>query len=89
MANDYSGRQIKLTTTGLIPLGNFKIKGGLWTGMTAPATFTLVDEAGRTYDIIAYVTDYPINIPEIGWMSGPVTVTSLPSGEVALYLATK
>ena len=89
MANDYSGRQIRLTTTGQIPLGNLKIKGGIWTGMTAPATFSMTDEAGRNFDFTAYQSNYPVLIGELGWLSGPINITSLPTGEVVLFLGTK
>jgi hypothetical protein len=89
MANDYSGRILKLTTTGVIPLGNFKVKGGIWTGGTASDVFTLVDSAGRAYDF-TYPTDGSVmSIYELGWLSGPVTISSLPHGEVQLFLATK
>lgn len=90
MANDYSGRQIKITTTGIIPLANFKVKGGLWTGMSAGGqVFTMVDEAGRTYDVTSYQADYPVQLPEWGWISGPLDITSMPSGEIVINLATK
>jgi hypothetical protein len=90
MPNDYSGRTLKLVTTGTIPLANFKVKGGIWSGMSAAGqVFTLVDAAGRAYDITSYAADYPIPIGEWGWISGPAVITSLPSGEVDLYLATK
>ena len=89
MANVYGSRQMTLTTTGTIPFGNFKVKGGIWTGSTSGNVFTLVDESGNTMSFTSYANNYPINIPEMGWLSGPVSITSLPSGTVQLYLATK
>lgn len=89
MANDFTGRTLKITnTTTNIPLANFKVKGGLWTGGTAGDVFTLVDAAGRSYDI-TYPTNNDVTIPEWGWISGPASVTSIPHGEVLLFLGTK
>lgn len=88
MANDFTGRTLKITATGTIPLANFKVKGGLWTGGTAADVFTLVDAAGRAYDI-TYPTNNDVTIPEWGWISGPAVITSIPHGEVLLFLGTK
>jgi hypothetical protein len=85
--NDYSGRILRLVTTGTIPLANFKVKGGVWTGGTAADQFSLVDEAGRQYDWI-FPSSGMVTIFELGWLSGPVTITSLPHGEVQLFLGT-
>jgi len=85
--NDYSGRILRLVTTGTIPLANFKVKGGLWTGGTTSDVFSLVDEAGRQYDWV-FPQYGNVSISEMGWLSGPVTITSLPHGEVQLYLGT-
>jgi hypothetical protein len=88
MANDFTGRTLKITGPGTIPLANFKVKGGLWTGTTATGqVFTIVDAAGRTYDITSYLADYPVVIPEWGWISGPAVITAMPAGEIALYLS--
>lgn len=89
MANDFTGRTLKITTTGPIPLANFKVKGGIWTGGTAGNVFTMVDAAGRTYDITYPTGGFMVTIPEWGWISGPATITAMPSGEMALYLGTK
>jgi hypothetical protein len=88
MANDFTGRTLKITTTGTIPLANFKVKGGLWTGGTAGNVFTLTDVAGRAYDI-TYPTNNDVTIPEWGWISGPAVITAMPSGEIQLFLGTK
>lgn len=87
MANDFTGRTLKITNTGLIPLANFKVKGGLWTGGTAADVFTLVDAAGRTYDITYPADSDVVNIHEWGWISGPASITSIPHGEVLLFLS--
>lgn len=89
MANDFTGRILKLTTTGTIPLANFKIEGGIWTGGTAADIFTLTDVAGRSYDWTFPADGSAIVISKLGWMSGPVVITSLPHGEVQLYLGTR
>jgi hypothetical protein len=89
MANDYTGRILKLTTTGTIPLANFKVAGGIWTGGTAADLFSLVDVAGRQYDFTFPADGSAVTIYKMGWLSGPVVVTSLPHGEVQLYLDTK
>ena len=88
MANDFTGRTLKIDTTGLIPLANFKVKGGLWTGGTAGNVFTITDAAGRAYNI-TFPTNNDVTIPEWGWISGPATITAMPSGEVLLFLGTK
>jgi hypothetical protein len=90
MANDFTGRILKITTTGTIPLANFKVKGGLWTGMTAGAqTFSLTDVAGRTYTWTSDGTEAPISIYEMGWFSGPALISGTFTGEIDLYLGTK
>jgi hypothetical protein len=89
MANDFTGRTLKITGPGTIPLANFKVKGGLWTGAAASAVFTLTDAAGRSYDITFPSDGFVVTIPEWGWISGPAAITAMPSGEVALYLGTK
>jgi hypothetical protein len=88
MANDFTGRVLKITTTGTIPLANFKVKGGIWTGGTAADVFTLVDAAGRSYDW-TYPASGDVSIFELGWVSGPAAITSMPHGEVQLFLGTK
>lgn len=90
MANDYSGRIWKITGPGTTPFGtlNVKIKGGIWSGMSAAAqTFTITDVAGRTYTIMSQGLDIPISIYELGWLSGPITFGGTFTGEVDLFLA--
>ena len=92
MANDFSGRIWRITTTGSTPNGtwNVKFKGGMWSGMTAAGqTFTITDVAGRTYTYTSYNVDYPIMIPELGWLSGPLAFGGTFTGEIDLYMATK
>jgi hypothetical protein len=92
MANDFTGRIWKITTGGSTPVGawNVKIKGGIWTGMSASGqTFTITDIAGRTYTVTSYNADYPIQLLEMGWLSGPLLFGGTFTGEVDLYLMTK
>ena len=91
--NDYTGRVWKIipsATNPQTPFGtvNVKIKGGMWTGMSAGAqTFTITDVAGRVYTYTSYQADYPVQIPELGWLSGPLTFGGTFTGEIDLYLA--
>ncbi len=89
MANDFTGRVLKITTTGQIPLANFKVEGGIWTGGTAADVFSIVDVAGRQYDWTFPADGSAVTITKLGWLSGPVTITSMPHGEVQLYLGTR
>lgn len=89
MANDFTGRILKMTTTGQIPLANFKVAGGIWTGGTAADVFSIVDAAGRQYDWTYPGDGSAVVITKLGWLSGPVTITALPHGEAQFYLDTK
>jgi hypothetical protein len=91
MANDFTGRIWRITTTGTTPFGtvNFKIKGGSWTGGVAGNTFTITDEAGRTYTWTFPTTAEQVTFQELGWLSGPVTFGGTFVGEIDLYLGTK
>ncbi len=89
MANDFTGRVLKITATGKIPLANFKIEGGIWTGGTAGDVFSIVDVAGRQYDWTFPTSGDAVVITKLGWLSGPVTITAIPHGEVQLYLGTR
>jgi hypothetical protein len=87
MANDFTGRILKITATGVIPFGNFTVEGGNWTGAAAAALFTVVDEAGRTY-----TWTFPADGSEVTFrkmpFSGPLTITAI-TGEVNWSLASK
>lgn len=89
MANNFTGRILRIDTTGTIPLANFKVRGGTWTGGTAADVFTIVDAAGRSYSWTFPADGSAVTFQELGWLSGPVSVTSIPHGEVNWYLATK
>jgi hypothetical protein len=92
MANDFSGRIWKITTSGTTPFGaaNVKVKGGSWTGMTAAGqTFIITDEAGRAYTFTSSGVDTQVTFYEMGWLSGPLTFSGTFTGEVDLFLATK
>jgi hypothetical protein len=92
MANDFTGRIWKITTPGATTFGkmNIKIKGGLWSGMSAGAqTFTITDEAGRVYTWTSNGAEDPIPIYELGWLSGDVAFGGTFTGEIDLFLGTK
>jgi hypothetical protein len=91
MANDYTGRIWKITTTGETPFGtqNVKIKGGSWTGGASGNTFTITDVAGRVYTWTWSADSQQIVFQELGWLSGPVTFGGTFTGEIDLYLGTK
>jgi len=91
MANDYTGRIWKITTSGETPFGtaNVKIKGGSWSGGTSGNTFTITDVGGRTYTWTWSVDSQQITFQELGWLSGPVTFGGTFTGEVDLYLGSK
>ena len=90
MANDFTGRIWRITAAGTAPFANVKIKGGLWTGMTASGqTFQIIDEAGRTYTMTSSAANTEISIYELGWLSGPISFAGTFTGEINLYLGTK
>jgi hypothetical protein len=87
MANVISGRQILINTTGVIPLGNFKVSDGKWEGATGTGNiFSMVDAAGRVLSYTSFQADYPVDIGKLGWLSGPVTINRIDSGNVILVL---
>jgi len=89
MANDFTGRILKITTTGSIPLANIKVKGGTWTGAAAGNVFAITDEAGRLYSWTFPADGSQVSFQELGWLSGPITITTMGGGQVNLYLGTK
>lgn len=90
--NDYTGRVWRWVAgnTGVIAgFGNIKVKGGIWTGGTAADLCSFTDEAGREYDFI-FPSSGNLTIGEMGWLSGPLTITiAPPHGEILLYIGTK
>ena len=90
--NDYTGRIWRWVpgVTGTIPFsGNIKIKGGNWSGGTAADQCSFTDEAGREYDFI-FPSAGDLRIGEMGWISGPITITIAPPHvEILLYVGTK
>lgn len=86
VTNDFTGRVWRIVTPGVIPFGNFQIRGGLWTGGTAAQIASYVDSAGREYDFV-YPTSGHLVIGPVGWVSGPgAAVTAMPSGEMLWYI---
>jgi len=84
--NDFTGRILRIVTTGTIPLANFKVKGGLWMGAAVSAQASIVDEAGREYDFVMPASGDALRIGEMGWISGPATITAMPGGELQLWI---
>jgi hypothetical protein len=90
MANDFTGRIWRITAAGTAPFGNVKIKGGVWSGMTAAGqTFQIIDAAGRTYTLTSTAANGYESLYEMGWLSGPVSFGGTFTGEIDLYLGTK
>lgn len=91
MANDFTGRIWKITTSGTTPFGaaNVKFKGGIWTGGTAADTFIITDIAGRPYQWTYPADGDTVNFQELGWLSGPLAFSGTFHGEINLYLGTK
>ena len=90
--NNWTGRQIRLVTSStnaVSPYKNLKIDGGIWTGGTAGDQFSFTDVAGREFDWIFPADGSAVVITKLGWLSGPITITSLPHGEVQLYIGGK
>lgn len=87
--NNFTSRQWRIVTTGTSPLANTKIAGGIWTGGTAADQLSFVDVAGRQFDFIYPADGSAVVIGKLGWLSGPITFTSVPHGELILYLDTK
>lgn len=83
--NDFTGRIWRIVIAGAIPFGNFNIRGGVWTGGTAGQTASFVDVAGREYDFIFPSAGHLV-IGPMGWVSGPASITSMPSGEMLWYV---
>lgn len=87
MANVFNGHQAIIDTpgAGTIWPANLKITGGVWEGMTAPSSLTILDLSGATFTWQAYATNYPISIDKIGWLHGLI-VPTLGSGRLYLFL---
>lgn len=88
MSNDFTGRILRITETGVIPLANFKVEGGNWTGAASTNTFSLTDVDGREYTW-TFPDEGDVTITKLGWLSGPVTITAIDGGQVLLYLGTR
>jgi hypothetical protein len=91
MANNFTGRQIIINTTGLINIqANMKVVDAWWQDVTtAGHIFTFTDAAGRTFTFTAYQPNYPFAIGKLDWLEGPITVTALGSGTVYFILGNK
>jgi hypothetical protein len=95
VANIIGGRQLIINTTGLINLPcNFKVVDGWWQDITAAGqTFSFTDAAGRAFSFTSWSaggTGFPtVPIGKLDWLSGPITVTAIGSGNVYLILGSK
>lgn len=86
MSNVFYGHQATFTgpQTTFMVLSNIKIRGGVWSGMTAGQSMSIVDLAGKTFVFTAPSGDDVI-IGPLGWIRG-LSVPTLPSGNLNLYL---
>jgi hypothetical protein len=95
MANTITGRQLILNTAGFIFLAcNFKVIECWWQDITAAGqVFSFTDAAGRAYSFTSYSAGGtgipPLSIGKLDWLEGPITITSLPSGNVYMILGNK
>lgn len=95
MANSITGRQLIINTAGLINLpANFKVIDGWWQDVTAASqVFAFTDASGRPFSFTSYSSGGtgfpPIPLGKLDWIAGPITVSSIPSGNVYLILGNK
>jgi len=95
MANDSTGRQLIINTTGVVgPKCNFKVTDCWWQDITAAGqNFTFTDAAGRSFNFTSYSaggTGFPpLDIGKLDWLEGPITVTAIGSGTVYMILGYK
>lgn len=89
MANDYSGRQWKITGAETTPFGttNIRVKGGIWTGGTAGQTFIVTDVAGHVLTWTFPADNDFLPFQDLGWLSGPVTFSGTFAGEIIWYIS--
>lgn len=89
MANDYSGRQWRITTAATTPFGtaNIRVKGGIWTGGTAGQTFIVTDIAGRVYTWTFPTDGDFLPFQDLGWLSGPVSFSGTFTGQIVWYIS--
>lgn len=96
MANDFTGRQIIINATGQIgPPCNFKVVECKWQDINAVGDiFTFTDKAGRQFTFKAFggATGqgvFTLDIGKLDWLEGPLTVTTITSGQVYMILGYK
>lgn len=96
MANNFTGRQMIINTTGVVgPPCNFKITEAKWQDINAVGdTFTFTDAAGRSFSFTAFggATGegvFTLDIGKLDWIEGPITVTNISSGNVYMILGYK
>ena len=95
MANNFTGRQIIINTTGAVgPACNMKITEAKWQDITAAGqTFSFTDAAGRAFSFTSYAGGgagiFTLDIGKLDWVEGPITVTQIDSGNVYMILGYK
>ena len=91
MANDFTGRQIYIDSTGLINIPcNFKVIDGWWQDMTtAGHIFNFEDARGRQFQYTCTQPNFPTALGKLDWLAGPITVTQIDSGKAYLILGNK
>jgi hypothetical protein len=90
MANNFKSRTWQINTNGSTPNGgcNYPIKGGVWTGMSTDAVFTITDAKGIVSTFKAPASGDVLNLICPSWMAGPLTfaLTGTTKGEVELFI---
>jgi hypothetical protein len=95
MANSFTGRQIIINTTGVINIPcNLKVLDCWWQDIAAASqVFSFTDAAGRAYSFTSFSSGGtgfpPVSIGKLDWLEGPITITSIPSGNVYMILGNK
>ena len=88
MANFLYGHQAVFTTTQANPIANFrsnlKVRGGVWSGMAAADTLTIVDLDCKSFTYVAPTGD-DVTIGPLGWLRG-ITIPVIDGGTLNLYL---
>lgn len=95
MANNFTGRQMIINTTGVVgPPCNFKVTEAKWQDIGAAGdTFSFTDAAGRAFSFKAFAgaagSVFTLDIGKLDWVEGPITVTAISSGNVYMILGYK
>jgi hypothetical protein len=96
MANNFTGRQVIIDSTGQVgPVCNFKVTEFKWQDINAVGnTLEFTDAAGRDFKFTAYGGAagqgvFTLDIGKLDWIEGPITVTTISSGKAYMILGYK